>query len=44
MAVYHNSFKVKNDKNKEAFYDITSKVKEIVSNSSVKNGRHDKSP
>jgi len=38
MAVYHDSFKVKNDKNKEAFHDITSKVKEIVFNSSVKNG------
>ena len=38
MTVYHDSYKVKNNKNKEAFYDITSKVKEIVSNSSVKNG------
>ena len=38
MTVYHDSFKVKNDKNKPIFHDITDKVKEIVTTSGVKNG------
>ena len=38
MTVYHDSFKVKNDKAKPIFHDVTDKVKEIVSGSGVKNG------
>ncbi len=38
MTVYHKSFKVQNDKNKPIFHDVTSKVKEIVSGASIKNG------
>ena len=38
MTVNHQSFKVKNDKNKPIFHDVTEKVKEIVSVSNVKNG------
>ena len=38
MTVYHNSFKVQNDKTKPIFHDVTDKIKEIVSISSVKNG------
>jgi len=38
MVVYHDSFKVKNNMNKAIFHNITIKVKEIVSASSIKNG------
>ncbi len=38
MTVHHYSFKVKNDRNKPMFHDVTEKVKEIVSVSNVKNG------
>ena len=36
--VIHHSFKVKNDMNKQKFYDITDKVKEAASQTNVKNG------
>jgi len=38
MTVHHHSFKVKNDKSKPIFHDVTDKVGEIVRTSSVGNG------
>ena len=38
MSVYHESFKVKNNNHKPIFHDVTEKVKEIVSNTNIKNG------
>lgn len=38
MAVYHESFKVKNYNHKPIFHDVTEKVKEIVSSTNIKNG------
>jgi secondary thiamine-phosphate synthase enzyme len=38
MIINYKSFKVKNNKNKPIFHEITSEVKEIISSSNIKNG------
>ena len=38
MIVKHVTFKVKNDKNKPVFHDVTKEVIEFVSKSDIKNG------
>ena len=38
MAVYHESFKVKNDKVMPIFHDVTERTKSIVKESNIKNG------
>ena len=38
MLIKHYSFKVKNDRNKPIFHDITDQINNFVSKSSVKNG------
>lgn len=38
MTVHHKSFKVYSDKYKPVFHDVTDKVKEVLSESDIKNG------
>lgn len=38
MAIYHELFKVQNDRNKTIFHEVTKKIKDLVSVSGIKNG------
>ncbi|MHB8277692.1 MAG: YjbQ family protein, partial [Candidatus Humimicrobiaceae bacterium] len=38
MVVRHYSFKVRNDRNKPMFHDITDQIKNFVSDSSIRDG------
>ncbi|NQU12197.1 YjbQ family protein [bacterium] len=38
MTVFHQSFRVQNDRNKPKFHHITPRVKELVAQSQVRNG------